>query len=67
MVRIAFALGLLALLAATPAPVVASPRASTWWFWLLKPEHHGSCKLAGDFRPVYGTYCDHSHDRAGRA
>ena len=66
MVRIAFALGLLGLLAFGPAPASARPGATNWWFWLSKPERHGSRKMAGDFRPVYGTYRLHSRERAPR-
>lgn len=65
MVRIAFVLGLLALLAAAPAPAAASPRATAWWFWLSKPEHHGSRKLAGDFTHINRSYRYHSRERRG--
>jgi hypothetical protein len=66
MVRIAFALGLLGLLAFGASPAAASPRATNWWFWLSKPERHGSRKMPGDFRPVYGSYRLHSHERPPR-
>ncbi|NML63992.1 hypothetical protein HHL22_02125 [Hymenobacter sp. RP-2-7] len=63
MLRTAVSFCLLALLALPLAPAHAQP---TWWFWLSKPERHGSRKMAGDFRPVYGTYRLHSHERAAR-
>jgi hypothetical protein len=60
MFRNAFLLGLLALLAAGPAP--AHPTHTSWPFWLSKPERHGSRKLAGDYTHHYGTYRHHSRN-----
>jgi len=59
MLRTAFFLCLLALLAAGPAS--ARPAHTSWPFWLSKPERHGSRKLAGDYTHHYGTYRNHSH------
>lgn len=64
MIRTVLALCLLGLLAAAPA--TARPASSNWWFWLSKPERHGSRKMPGDFRPVYTTYRLHTHERALR-
>lgn len=65
MVRIAFFAGLLALLATAALPASAHPSHASWPFWLSKPERHGSRKLAGDFKPNYGTYRYHSHQDGG--
>jgi hypothetical protein len=55
MLRTAFILCLLGLLAAGPASAHPS-----WPFWLAKPERHGSRKLPGDYTHHYGTYRNHS-------
>ena len=60
MLRTAFLLCLLALLAAGPA--LARPAHTSWPFWLSKPERHGSRKLAGDYTHHYGTYRHHSRN-----
>lgn len=65
MVRTAFVLCLLALLAAAPAPASARPARATWWFWLSRPEAHGQRKLAGDFTHINTTYRNHSRTRRG--
>ena len=61
MLRTAFFLALLGLLAAA-TPATARPAHTSWPFWLSKPERHGQRKLAGDFKPNYGTYRNHSHN-----
>jgi hypothetical protein len=58
MLRTAFFLCLLGLLAAGPA--TARPAHTSWPFWLSKPERHGSRKLPGDYTHHYGTYRNHS-------
>jgi hypothetical protein len=63
MLRTALFLCLLGLLAAAPA--TARPTGTTGWFWLSKPERHGSRKLAGDFTPVYKNYRYHSRRQRG--
>ncbi len=63
MLRTAFLLSLLALLAAGPAS--ARPTHASWPFWLSKPERHGSRKLAGDYTHHYGTYRHHSRQDGG--
>jgi hypothetical protein len=62
MLRTTVSLCLLALLAAPLAPARAS---NTWWFWLSRPERHGSRKMPGDFRPNYASYRYHSRERKG--
>lgn len=65
MLRTAFILCLLGLLAAGPAPASAHPAHTSWPFWLSKPERHGSRKLAGDYTHHYGTYRNHSRPDSG--
>lgn len=63
MLRTAFLLCLLGLLAA--GPTMARPTHASWPFWLSKPERHGSRKLAGDYTHHYGTYRNHSRNEGG--
>jgi hypothetical protein len=58
MLRTAFLLCLLGLLAAGPA--TARPAHTSWPFWLSKPERHGSRKLPGDYTHINKTYRNHS-------
>jgi hypothetical protein len=65
MVRLALFACFLTLLAAT-TPATARPAyPAKWPFWLSKPEHHGSRKLAGDYTHHYGTYRNHSRQDGG--
>jgi hypothetical protein len=61
MIKAAFFACLLGLLATAALPATARPAHTSWPFWLSKPERHGQRKLAGDFKPNYGTYRYHSH------
>ena len=63
MLRLAFTFCLLALLAA-PNLVSARATAGSMWPWSSRPSHGRT--MPGDFRPVYGTYRNHTHERAAR-
>jgi hypothetical protein len=65
MIRTALFLCLLSGLLVSVAPVTARPSHTSWPFWLSRPERHGQRKLAGDFRPQYGTYRNHSRGNEG--
>jgi hypothetical protein len=65
MIRTALFLCLLSGLLVSAAPVTARPSHTSWPFWLSRPERNGQRKLAGDFRPQYGTYRNHSRGNEG--
>ena len=61
MLRTAFFLALLGLLAVAPA----SAHQAGWPFWFGRPEHNGSRKTPGDYTHARGSYRHHSRTRRG--
>ena len=61
MLRIAFFLTLLGLLAAAPA----TAHRADWPFWFGRPERNGSRRTPGDYTHARGSYRYHSRERRG--